>query len=98
MTFPPYISLNINIPKGNVEDIQGIKITRQTKGYWEEDLEERVDCFGRQYYWLSGYLVDQDGKEDSCQWALTHNYISIQPVQVDLTAYQYMDNFKFLEE
>ena len=98
MTFPPYISLNINIPKGNVEDIQGIKITRQTKGYWEEDLEERIDCFGRPYYWLSGYLVDQDGKEDSCQWALTHNYISIQPVQVDLTAYQYMDNFKFLEE
>lgn len=96
--FPLYTSLNINIPKGNIEDIKGIKITRQTKGYWEEDLEERIDCFGRPYYWLSGHLVDQDGKEDSCQWALTHNYISIQPVQVDLTAYQYMDNFKFLEE
>ena len=96
--FPLYTSLNINIPKGNIEDIKGIKITRQTKGYWEEDLEERIDCFGRPYYWLSGHLVDQDGKEDSCQWALTHNYISIQPVQVDLTAYQYMENFKFLEE
>ncbi len=98
MDFPPYTSLNINIPKGNIEDIKGIRITRQTKGYWEEDLEERIDCFGRPYYWLSGHLVDQDGKEDSCQWALTHNYISIQPVQVDMTAYQYMDNFKFLEE
>lgn len=98
MEFPPYISLNINIPKGNIKDIKGIKLTRQTKGYWEEDLEERIDCFGRPYYWLSGHLVDQDGKEDSCQWALTHNYISIQPVQVDLTAYQYMNHFKTLEE
>ena len=96
--FPPQISLNINIPKGNIEDIKGIKITRQTKGYWAEDLVERIDCFGRPYYWLSGYLVDQDPHEDTCQWALTHNYISIQPVQTDLTAYQYMDNFKVLEE
>jgi 5'-nucleotidase len=96
--FPPQISLNINIPKGNIEDIKGIKITRQTKGYWAEDLMERIDCFGRPYYWLSGYLVDQDPHEDTCQWALTHNYISIQPVQTDLTAYQYMNNFKALEE
>ena len=96
--FPPQISLNINIPKGPMEDIKGIKITRQTKGYWAEDLVERIDCFGRPYYWLSGYLVDQDPHEDTCQWALTHNYISIQPVQTDLTAYQYMNNFKALEE
>ncbi len=96
--FPPQISLNINIPKGSVEDIKGIKITRQTKGYWAEDLVERIDCFGRPYYWLSGYLIDQDPHDDTCQWALTHNYISIQPVQTDLTAYQYMNNFKALEE
>lgn len=96
--FPSQVSLNINIPKLPIEEIKGIKIVRQAKGYWEEDLEPRVDCFGRNYYWLSGYLVDQDPHDDTCQWALTHGYVSIQPVQVDMTAYHFMNDLKFMEE
>lgn len=95
---PPYISLNVNFPKVPLEDIKGIKITRQTKGYWHEDMEEHIDAMGRKYYWLSGYLVNTDNKEDSCEWALQHNYISIQPVQVDMTAYEAMKDIKFLED
>lgn len=95
---PPQVALNINIPKGSIEDIKGIKITRQTKGYWEEDLERRVDAFGRDYYWLSGYLVDTDPHDDTCQWALNNHYISVQPVQTDMTAYHCMNNLKFMEE
>lgn len=95
---PPQIALNINIPQVPLNEIKGVKITRQTKGYWAEDLEPRKDAFGRTYYWLSGYLVDQDHKEDCCQWALTHNYVSVQPVQIDMTAYHCMNNLKFMEE
>ncbi len=96
--FPSQVSLNINIPKLPLEEIKGVKIVRQTKGYWEEDLEPRVDCFGRNYYWLSGYLVDQDPHNDTCQWALNNGYVSIQPVQVDMTAYHFMNDLKFMEE
>lgn len=96
--FPNQVCLNINIPKLPIEEIKGVKITRQTKGYWEEDLEPRVDCFGRDYYWLSGYLVDQDPNDDTCQWALNHNYVSIQPVQTDMTAYHFMKDIQFMEE
>lgn len=96
--FPPQVSLNINIPKLPLEEIKGIKIVRQTKGYWNEDLEKRVDCFGRDYYWLSGYLVDQDPHTDTCQWALNNGYVSIQPVQVDMTAYHFINDLKFMEE
>lgn len=95
---PPQITLNINIPQGPVESIKGIKVTRQTKGYWEEDLQPHTDAFGRTYYWLSGYLVNQDPNEDTCQWALNNNYISVQPVKVDMTAYHCMENLKFMEE
>lgn len=95
---PPYISLNVNFPKAPLEEIKGIKITRQTKGYWHEDMEEHIDAMGRKYYWLAGYLVNTDNKEDSCEWALQHNYISIQPVQVDMTAYEAMKDIKFLED
>ncbi len=94
---PPFISLNINVPKLPLEEIKGIKITRQTKGRWQEDLEEHIDPFGRKYYWLSGYLENLDNQEDSCEWALQHNYISVQPVKVDMTAYEAMNDLKYLE-
>ncbi len=96
--FPNHICLNVNIPQCKLEDIKGIKIARQTNGYWHEDLEERIDSFGRKYYWLTGHLVDQDLKEDSCQWALTNNYVSVQPVQFDMTAYQHIQSLKYIEE
>lgn len=95
---PPQIALNINIPQVPVSEIKGIKITKQAKGYWHEDLIPQQDAFGRTIYWLSGYLIDQEHEEGSCQWALTHNYVSVQPVQVDMTAYHCMNNLKFMEE
>lgn len=95
---PPHTCLNINFPKVPICDIKGIRITRQTEGYWNEDLEERTDLFGRKYYWLSGYLVDTDLQPDTCEWALKNNYISVQPVQHDMTAYRYMSDLKYLEK
>jgi len=95
---PPHTALNINIPKVSIDEIKGIRVTRQTDGYWHEDLEERTDVFGRKYYWLTGYLVDTDLQEDTCEWALKNHYISIQPVQYDMTAYRYMNDIKYLEK
>lgn len=94
---PPHISLNINVPKVPIEEIKGIKVTRQTKGYWYEEMKEHIDPMGRKYYWLSGHLEITDQKEDSCEWALQHQYISIQPVHVDMTAYEAINNIKYLE-
>lgn len=94
---PPYICLNVNFPKVSIEEIKGIRVTRQCPATWHEDLEERTDPFGRKYYWLTGYLERREPSDDTCEGALMHNYISVQPVQFDLTAHQYIDNLKFLE-
>ncbi len=94
---PPRICLNVNIPKGSIEEIKGIRITRQAEAYWHEELIESTDPFGEKYYWLTGHLENLDDHEDCCEWALQHHYISIQPVQYDLTAHRYMNNLKFLE-
>lgn len=95
---PPRICLNVNVPKASIEEIKGIKVVRQTDGYWHEELEPQVDPYGRTHYWLTGHLVDIDHKEDSCQWALEHNYVSVQPVQYDMTAYKAMQEIKYLED
>lgn len=79
--------LNVNIPKPSKEEYKGIKICRQTKGNWEEEFDERIDPRGRDYYWLTGKFVNYDKEEDNDEWALNNNYISVVPINSDLTSY-----------
>lgn len=77
--------LNVNIPKLPLEEIKGMKICRQAIAHWEEEYEERTDPRGGKYYWLTGKFVNEDNGEDTDEWALSNGYISIVPVQYDLT-------------
>ena len=94
---PPYICLNVNIPKASLEEIKGIRITRQCHATWHEDLQERTDPYGRNYYWLTGWLERLEDDENTCEGALQRNYVSVQPVQFDLTAHQHIASLKYLE-
>ncbi|MDD2622107.1 MAG: 5'/3'-nucleotidase SurE [Bacteroidales bacterium] len=91
---PENICLNVNIPNIALSDIKGYRITRQAKNHWQEELEERIDPIGKPYYWLSGYLLDLDKGEDTDEWAIQNNYVSIQPVQPDLTAHSFIKTMK----
>ena len=77
--------LNVNFPKLKYDDIKGIKICRQAKAYWMEKFDKRQTPYGKDYYWLTGEFVNQDKGEDTDEWALEQGYISIVPVQFDLT-------------
>lgn len=79
--------LNVNFPKLKQEEIKGIKICRQAKATWMEKFDKRQTPFGKDYYWLTGEFVNQDKGEDTDEWALANGYISIVPVQFDLTAH-----------
>jgi 5'-nucleotidase len=88
--------LNVNFP--NTPDIKGIKICRQASAKWAEEFDERVDPHKRPYYWLTGVFQLNDGGEDTDVWALEHNYVSVVPVQFDMTAHHaipYLNNWKF---
>jgi 5'-nucleotidase len=80
--------LNVNIPIAKVEEVKGVKICRQAYAKYEEDFIERNDPHGRKYYWLTGEFVNFDEGEDTDVWALANNYISVVPVQFDLTHYK----------
>ena len=79
--------LNVNIPSMPVELLKGLKICRQAYAKYEEDFIERADPHGRMYYWLTGEFVNFDKGKDTDVWALANNYISVVPVQFDLTNY-----------
>ncbi len=93
-SLPSGVCLNVNFPDVKAELIAGIKVCRQAKAMWVEDLEERHDPSGKPYYWLTGYFKDQDHKEDTDEWALKNNFISIVPVHIDFTAYQAIEKIK----
>lgn len=84
------VCLNVNIPKCAPEDIQGIRICRQAKAFWEEAFEYREDPSGKPYYWLTGQFVNHDKGEDTDEFAIAHNHVSVVPVQFDLTAYHHV--------
>lgn len=84
---PQGVVLNVNFPKLKKEDIKGIKICRQANAKYEEKFDKRVSPFGKEYYWLSGQFINNDKGEDTDEWALKNGYISIVPVQFDLTAH-----------
>lgn len=79
--------LNVNIPKISMDELKGIRICRQAMAKWEEEFDERKDPHGRHYYWLTGKFVNNDRGDDTDEWALANNYISVVPVQYDLTAH-----------
>lgn len=80
--------LNVNIPSVPVELLHGMKICRQAYAKYEEDFLERQDPHGRMYYWLTGEFVNFDKGTDTDVWALANNYVSIVPVQFDMTHYE----------
>jgi 5'-nucleotidase len=88
------IALNVNIPAKSSEKIKGIKICRQAMAKWEEKFEERFDPNGRRYFWMNGRFLNLDKREDTDEWALAHNYISIVPCTFDLTAHWSLSEFK----
>jgi 5'-nucleotidase len=85
---PKGTCLNVNIPK--TENILGIKVCRQANANWEEEFDERVDPMGKKYYWLTGKFINYDGGEDTDEWALAHQFVSVVPVQYDVTAHHAM--------
>ena len=82
--------LNVNIPALKKKDIKGIKVCRQARANWKEKFDKRQTPQGRDYYWLTGEFVNYDKGTDTDEYALSEGYVSVVPVQYDLTAHHYM--------
>lgn len=92
---PGGVCLNVNIPAITSKELNGVKICRQSDGYWLEKFETRTDPRGSNYSWLTGSFLNREpDAEDTDEWALTHNYISVVPVKTDLTAHEMISKLK----
>lgn len=85
---PQFTGLNVNIPVPNGHPIQGIKVVRQAMAFWDEAFEHRKDPHQHDYFWLTGVFTNRDEGEDTDEWALRNNFVSVVPVHFDLTAHK----------
>lgn len=92
---PENTALNVNFPKANGSEYNGVKVCRQAKSYWKEDFSERIDPrTGKPYYWLTGEFHILDQGEDTDEHALKNNYVSLVPVKFDFTQHSKIELFK----
>jgi len=84
-TLPSNLALNLNVPHGT---LKGIRFTRQGCSLYHDRLVQRLDPRDRPYYWIGGEPPTGVVDEGTDFWALENGYVSITPLQLDLTAHQ----------
>lgn len=91
---PPGISLNVNVPNLPADKLRGVRITHQGSMKCLEKYDRRMDPRNHTYYWLCNSAIESDDNPDADSSALAAGYISITPIQHDLTSYPTLDKLK----
>lgn len=91
---PPDTLLNVNIPNKSLQEIRGIKVTKQGKRSYENSIHEIFSPWGEKQYWIGGGIVSWQKMEGTDIQAIMENYVSISPLHIDLTNYQALDYLK----
>jgi 5'-nucleotidase len=84
---PKGILLNVNVPYLPISEIKGIRNTQQGLRVYRDRLDKRVDPRGHDYYWIGGDYPTGKDKKGTDIGALARGYVSVTPLQLDLTAY-----------
>ena len=96
---PPDTFLNVNVPAIPIEQIRGARITRLGKRIYRDELVERQDPAGRNYYWIGGEPPSGETEEEGTDvWAVAHHFVSITPVHMDMTSHAMIAHLKTWEE
>lgn len=88
--------LNVNVPPVPAQELKGWRLTRQGKRRYIEQVVERIDPRGRKYYWIGGDDLEFDKEDGTDCMAIHEGYISVSPLQVDMTSYRSFREIKAL--
>ncbi len=77
--------LNVNVPNVPYEDLQGIRITRLGVRHRAQPVVKGSDPRGRPVYWVGAPGEGQDAGPGTDFHAVEHGFVSITPLQFDLT-------------
>ncbi len=86
--------LNVNVPDIPYSAIQGYQATRLGQRHRAEPVIKSSDPRGRDIYWVGPPGKEQDAGVGTDFYAIKNNYVSITPLQLDLTRYETMNDIK----
>lgn len=88
---PPKFLLNVNLPPLQGDAYAGVRLTKLGVRKYQDVFEHRTDPRGRTHYWLAGEASEVGEDEDSDVVAVRSNFVSVTPIQYDMTHYPLMD-------
>jgi 5'-nucleotidase len=83
--------LNVNVPDLAWEEVQGFEVTRLGNRHRAEPCIPQQDPRGRQWWWIGPAGPEADAGPGTDFNAVRRGYISITPIQIDLTRYQALE-------
>jgi 5'-nucleotidase len=91
---PEGVLLNVNVPYLKEDELKGFMITRQGLRLYRDELDARKDPRGKSYYWIGGQFPIGVLEEGTDYGAIKAGFVSITPLQLDLTACDAMEGMK----
>ncbi len=91
---PAGVFLNINVPYLKENELKGYQVTRQGSRLYRDALDARIDPRGKPYYWIGGEFPLGVEEEGTDYGAIKAGYVSITPLQLDLTAWEAMEDIR----
>jgi 5'-nucleotidase len=86
--------LNVNVPDLPYEALKGYRVTRLGFRHRSEKIVRSEDPRGRPVYWVGPAGVGQDVGEGTDFHAIANGYVSVTPLQIDLTRHAMLDDLK----
>jgi len=93
-SLPKHTFLNVNVPSVPKEVLRGVQVTRQGIRRYSGMADTRTDPMGNTYYWLGGDLPEDVLEPGADVHAVANGYISVTPIQMDLTAHASLDTLR----
>jgi 5'-nucleotidase len=88
------VLLNVNVPDLPYEQLRGVQVTRLGKRHKAEPVVRAKNPRGQTVYWVGAAGAAQDAGEGTDFWAVAHGWVSVTPLQMDLTRFGQMDTVK----
>lgn len=91
---PDNTILNVNVPDLPFAELKGFQACRLGQRHKSEPIVKSEDQHGRRIYWVGAAGLEQDAGEGTDFFAINNGYVSVTPLQIDLTWYERLENLK----
>jgi 5'-nucleotidase len=91
---PDATMLNVNVPDVPAAGIKGMRVARLGRRHYEDEIVRRLDPRGKPYYWIGGTAPSMEAPEDTDLHAVAEGYVSVTPLQRDITNHAMLEELR----